>query len=271
MSVRSGGGGSVRSSRASEPRSPYMPALDATEGDSLSKLLPEMPASGRSQAVSVRTGPSVSSVRSQPKTTIIFNLTKFLGDLGLADYEDLLRETGFDDYRSMLAIEEVDMDAIGMITGHKRKLIRAVAELNDEAREAGSMSDSRFPRSPDKQVRGGPPGDTLDLRRDSKASAGSENKPKVKKMKRRRRVKDAAQPPPPSIEEKAASAPSEVIMETLFPGDGLNFPQDGEMARMHYVGKVGEGNRWCSCVFVLLCLVSAFVCASVYISLTPAR
>ena len=149
----------------SETRSPHVHSVDTLEGDSLSRLVPEKPPSVRgSLPPTVRTAPSVASLRSQPKVPTNFNLTKFLADLGLADYEDLLRETGFDDYRSILAIEEEDMDAIGMITGHKRKLLRAVADLNDGAREAGSvMSDSRAPKSPDKFRAGG---DVLDLRRE---------------------------------------------------------------------------------------------------------
>ena len=243
MSARSGV--SARSSRLSAPQSPHVESLDEREGDTLSRLVPQAPlgsTSARSQRLA--TGRSKDSHQTP---TVNFNLSHFLADLGLAEYEDLLRETGFDDYRSILAIEEDDMDAIGMITGHKRKLLRAVTELNDQLQESGQLSmstDSRFVKSPDRSVaRGGTAStDTLALRRDSKASAGGsggegETPAAVKKMKRRRRVKDKA-PPPPTIEEKAAAAPSEVIMESLFPGDGLNFPQDGEIARVHFVGKV---------------------------------
>jgi hypothetical protein len=46
---------------------------------------------------------------------------------------------------------------------------------------------------------------------------------------------------PLTLEEKAAAGvvgASEVVLETVFPGDDLNFPQDGEIARVHYTCKV---------------------------------
>ncbi len=211
-----------------ERPSAHVQSLDMLEGDTLSRLVPASSHSrGSQRSAPSRDSPMPVRVAPVPQN---FVLSKFLRDIGLEDYEDLLRETGFDDYRSVLAIEEDDMDAIGMITGHKRKLLRAVADLNDAARETGTSAD-RAPRSPEK---------ASPVRRDSKSSSAGppdeEGALTTKKMKRRRRVKPP--PPPPSLEEKAAAAPSEVIMEQLFPGDGLNFPQDGEIVRLHFIGKV---------------------------------
>ena len=50
-----------------------------------------------------------------------------------------MEEDGFDDMEALLGIESVDMDAIGMRTGHKRKLLRAIRELDRTPRyDAGS-------------------------------------------------------------------------------------------------------------------------------------
>ena len=42
---------------------------------------------------------------------------------------DALEEDGFEDMELLLGIEPVDMDALGMRTGHKRKLLRAIREV----------------------------------------------------------------------------------------------------------------------------------------------
>jgi hypothetical protein len=80
----------------------------------------------------------------------------------------------------------------------------------------------------------------------SLAESPEDKKPVKEKRRRRRRKEEGDKPivvaPPPRVltfEEKATSAPLQgVVMETLFPGDGLNFPQDGEVARVHFTAKV---------------------------------
>jgi hypothetical protein len=192
-------------------------------------------------------------------------LPEFLRDLGLSDYEDLLRETGFDDHESLLAIEEDDMDAIGMITGHKRKLLRAVAELSERLQEEGLLAgDSRFARTGASAGAGRPTRRaSLEMRRDSAAPGSTDGdgsdggggaddasakKRKPKEKRRRRRRADEMPPKPLTLEEKAAAGvvgASEVVLETVFPGDDLNFPQDGEIARVHYTCKVGAAREAC--------------------------
>lgn len=155
-----------------------------------------------------------------------FSLTAFLEDVGLGTYEDLLRETGFDDYESMLAIEEDDLDAVGMITGHKRKMLRAVQDLNDKLAEAGVVAgDGRF----------------------------GERKLTRPALTAKRKVRRRRWPRPDDDNSDAGSESTvglgfrrvvvseEVGVETEFPGDGLSFPEDGEIVRCHYQAFVRLG------------------------------
>ena len=130
-----------------------------------------------------------------------FNFSEFLAGLGLSEYEDLLRETGFDDHESLLAIEEDDMDAIGMMTGHKRKLIRAVAELNERLQEEGLLAgDSRFAKDARRAGRGAERRDSLPVSPSDgdgdgldDGSAEEEGGDKKKKSKEKRQGAAAAQ------------------------------------------------------------------------------
>lgn len=59
-----------------------------------------------------------------------FELDRFLRELNLQDYEDIMMEMGFEEFDHVLTIEEDDLDAIGMMARHKTKLLRAVKALN---------------------------------------------------------------------------------------------------------------------------------------------
>ena len=45
----------------------------------------------------------------------------------------------------------------------------------------------------------------------------------------------------PTLEEEAAAT---IVLDTQFPGDGINFPETGEIARVHYTGWLMDGTQF---------------------------
>ena len=64
-------------------------------------------------------------------------LSTALARLGLNQYEECLRENGFDDWGSVTAITEADMTELGFKLGARRKLQRAIHEYNSSIFPAG--------------------------------------------------------------------------------------------------------------------------------------
>jgi len=58
-------------------------------------------------------------------------LSTALAQLGLGQYEERLRENGFEDWENATAIKESDMEELGFKLGDRRKLQRAIREHNN--------------------------------------------------------------------------------------------------------------------------------------------
>jgi hypothetical protein len=57
-----------------------------------------------------------------------FELSTALSRLGLGQYEERLRENGFEDWETVTAIAEADLLELGFTLGDRRKLQRAIRE-----------------------------------------------------------------------------------------------------------------------------------------------
>jgi hypothetical protein len=58
-----------------------------------------------------------------------FQVITFLNEQGLSQYTIKLLSQGFDDMQTLSDIQEMDLDALNMKLGHRRKLQRALATL----------------------------------------------------------------------------------------------------------------------------------------------
>jgi hypothetical protein len=82
---------------------------------------------------------------SEKPTTNVFDVSTALAQLGLGQYEERLQENGFEDWETMTAITESDMDDMNFKLGHRRKLQRAIRESSDatqshKVHEGGELS-----------------------------------------------------------------------------------------------------------------------------------
>ena len=143
----------------------------------------------------------------------------FLSDNDLGEYEDALVDDGFDDMEALLAILEEDIDAIGFTIADKRKLMNAVEKFRATADLECELSD-----------------DDSDLeRRDEDEStlrwAAMLKAPRTRSVNsaERFRVQRVRGWLPEGDADLEGSA-----IETIFPGGGENFPQPGQIVRMHY-------------------------------------
>eukprot|EP01084_Bolivina_argentea_P050133 92181_1 len=58
-----------------------------------------------------------------------FDVTKWLNNINLGKYSDILLESGFDDLQSVLDLTMDDLKEIGIVLGHRKKIMKAVVEL----------------------------------------------------------------------------------------------------------------------------------------------
>lgn len=63
-------------------------------------------------------------------TTDAFGLSTALARFGLTQYEERLKENGFENWETVTAVTENDMTKMGFKLGHRRKLQRAIREYN---------------------------------------------------------------------------------------------------------------------------------------------
>lgn len=72
---------------------------------------------------------------------LAFDLGAFLEDHGLGRFEGPLIDEGFEDAEALLEASEEDLGAVGMRTGHKRVMLRALDALRESLRRAGVLLD----------------------------------------------------------------------------------------------------------------------------------
>jgi FK506-binding protein 1 len=144
----------------------------------------------------------------------------FLADNDLEDYEDALVDDGFDDMEALLAILEEDIDAVGFTIADKRKLMNAVEKFRATADLEYELSDddSDLERRDE---------DEIDAEMGSDAEGAEDEIRKLRGEGSEYSVSEGGYP------EGDADLEG-VTIETLFPGDGENFPQPGQIVRMHY-------------------------------------
>jgi hypothetical protein len=89
----------------------------------------------------------MSSMPSETSTSDAFKLSAALARLGLAQYEERLRENGFENWETVTAITEDDMAELDFKRGDRRKLHRAIREYNSTNAFQGGYWNSHFPLS----------------------------------------------------------------------------------------------------------------------------
>lgn len=223
-------------------------------------------------ALALPTGRSLESHFTQSS---VVSLEGFLARHGLLQYQDALEEDGFEDMESLLGIEPVDMDALGMRTGHKRKLLRAIREIDMTPRGdgyggalvpagagagAGASGHGRPPRSSKDHrnslaaklkldLGGAQPTRTTAVRRASALSgAGSRRKSVYSddrgaashRSGRMHNAGDAGSNDGDTIDADDI----EMNLETIFEGDGITFPQEGQVVRCHYKAFFDDGREF---------------------------
>jgi hypothetical protein len=75
----------------------------------------------------------MSSKLSEQSTTGAFELRTALARLGLGQYEERLRQNGFEDWETLTMITETDMGELDFRRGHRRKLQRAIREYTSSS------------------------------------------------------------------------------------------------------------------------------------------
>ena len=152
---------------------------------------------------------------------LLRQLQDFLADNDLEDYEEALIEDGFDDMEALLAILEEDIDIIGFTLADKRILMnaidkfRATADLEYDV----SGSDSDEEKRDDDDLDG--------------ASVGSDAEDAEDQIRRRREEGDEYSVSDGGYPEGDYDLEG-VEIKTVFEGDGENFPEPGQIVRMHY-------------------------------------
>lgn len=147
-------------------------------------------------------------------------MVDFLADNDLEDYEDALVDDGFDDMEAVLAILEEDIDAIGFTIADKRKLMNAVEKFRATADLEYELSedDSDLERRDE---------DEIDAEMGSDAEGAEDEIRRLRGEGSEYSVSEGGYP-------EGDAELEGVTIETLFPGDGENFPQPGQIVRMHY-------------------------------------
>jgi hypothetical protein len=87
------------------------------------------------------------SVSSDEPTTDAFDFSTVLSRLGLGQYEERLRENGFEDWETVTAITETDMAELDFKLSDCRKLQRAIHENNSTSTSHRAYGIRRFPLS----------------------------------------------------------------------------------------------------------------------------
>jgi hypothetical protein len=85
------------------------------------------------------------SVSLDKSTTDAFEFSTVLSRLGLGQYEERLRENGFEDWETVTAITETDMAELGFKRGDRRKLQQAIHEYNSTSASHREYGTRRFP------------------------------------------------------------------------------------------------------------------------------
>lgn len=147
-------------------------------------------------------------------------LKDFLADNELEEYEEALIDDGFDDMEAVLAILEEDIDAIGFTIADKRKLMNAVEKFR-------ATADLEFELSDDDSDLERRDEDEIDEEIGSDAEDAEDEIRRLRGEGSEYSVSEGGYP------EGEADLEG-VTIETLFPGDGENFPQPGQIVRMHY-------------------------------------
>lgn len=183
---------------------------------------------------------------------------EFLSKHGLSAYAEDLIENGFEDMDSLVAIEEADMEEIGMKRGHQRKLrkqlmaAQGLTYRSDSARGSrlGSARTGDSERSGDpklyldlskKGIGGGKASDRSSARshsqggsrRGSTTSGRSSRSGSQSGVVARRKI---------ALEDE--EEPPDIPIETLFDGDNSGFPEEGQIVRVHYTGRFMSGKTF---------------------------
>lgn len=194
----------------------------------------------------------------------VLSLEGFLARHGLLQYKEVLVDDGFDDMEALLGIEAVDMDAIGMRTGHKRKLMRAIREIDRTPRFDDDIG-STGGRPPTGAERSKKHRDSManKLKLDLRRAGGGGGAPGSRRSTARSSLSGSRRRSLYSDDRSAASHRSgrliphddagmsmasskdeddlEMQLETVFEGDGVAFPAEGQVVRCHYTGSFEDG------------------------------
>jgi hypothetical protein len=162
-----------------------------------------------------------------------FNLRQFLEGLGLAEWEDFFIDEGFDTLESMMGIQEEDMDAMGLRTGHKRRVLVAVRDLLDQAaaakRIAGVLSPSHGQEMGMMEEAGG---------FDDASDAGDSRPAGVRRL-----TLGGASDIGSEEDGEGAGDEEDIFVQELFAGDG-HYPEEGQVVRVHYIGRFADGREF---------------------------
>ena len=150
---------------------------------------------------------------------LLRQLQDFLADNDLEDYEEALIEDGFDDMEALLAILEEDIDSIGFTIADKRILMNAIdkfrATADLEFDVSGSESDEEKRDS------------------DEDESEGSDVEGAENRLRRQREDGDEYSISDGGYPDGEVDLDG-VEIKILFEGDNENFPEPGQIVRMHY-------------------------------------
>ena len=151
---------------------------------------------------------------------LLRQLQDFLSDNGLEDYEEALIEDGFDDMEALLAILEEDIDSIGFTIADKRILMNAIDKFRATADLEYDVSES----------------ESDDEKRDNDEISGSEGSDvdhAEDKLRRQREEGDEYSISDGGYPDGEVNLDG-VDIKIVFEGDNENFPEPGQIVRMHY-------------------------------------
>ena len=152
---------------------------------------------------------------------LLRQLQDFLSDNDLEDYEEALIEDGFDDMEALLAILEGDIDAIGFTIADKRILMNAIDKFRATADLEYDVSDSDS--DAEKRDQDGMDG----------MSEGSDVDDAENRLRRQREEGDEYSISDGGYPDGEVDLDG-VDVKILFEGDNENFPEPGQIIRMHY-------------------------------------
>jgi class 3 adenylate cyclase len=67
------------------------------------------------------------------------NVTGWLRDLGLSQYEAAFRDNAVDDTDILRELTDADLEKLGVRLGHRKRILRATAALGDAAADGGAV------------------------------------------------------------------------------------------------------------------------------------